>query len=88
MNQFLEGLKSELTHQHLTQKDLAEKSGISVNTIRGWFSKDLIPDTLTSLKVADVLGVSVEYLVTGKDSNHFKEKYETLVTNLKNLLVD
>ena len=77
MNQFLEGLKSELSQQHLTQKELSEMTGISINTIRGWFSKDLIPDTLIAVKVAKALNTSVEYLITGQvDSSAEKELKE------------
>ena len=65
MNIFLEHLKEELLSQDLTQKELAEKTNISVNTIRGWFSKDLIPDVFTAVKIAKTLNTSVEFLVTG-----------------------
>ena len=65
MNIFVEHLKEELLSQDLTQKELAEKTNISVNTIRGWFSKDLIPDVFTAVKIAKTLNTSVEFLVTG-----------------------
>ena len=52
MNIFLERLKDELSYQGLTQKELADKTEISVNTIRGWFSKDLVPDVFNAVKAA------------------------------------
>ncbi len=41
-------------------------TNISVNTIRGWFSKDLTPDVFNAVKIAKALNVTVEYLVTGE----------------------
>lgn len=86
MNIFLENLKNELTKNQITQKELAEKINISVNTVRGWFSKDLTPDVFTALKIAQALNTTVEYLVTGKDSDTYRQKYEKLVSDIKNLL--
>ena len=86
MNIFLENLKNELTKNQITQKELAEKINISVNTVRGWFSKDLTPDVYTALKIAKALNTTVEYLVTGKDSDTYRQKYEKLVSDIKNLL--
>ena len=66
MNNFLNRVRDELDYMGLSQKELAEKTGISVNTIRGWFSKNLTPDVVAAVKVAKVLNVSVEYLVSGE----------------------
>lgn len=77
MNIFLEHLKDELAYQGLTQKELAEKTGISVNTIRGWFSKDFTPDIFSAVKIAKALKVSTEYLVFGKSQKE-ELSYEDL----------
>lgn len=84
MNIFLERLKDELSYQGLTQKELSERTEISVNTIRGWFSKDLVPDVFNAVKVAKALNTSVEYLVTGINEN----KAEKELTELKAKLAD
>lgn len=81
MNIFLERLKDELSYQGLTQKELGEKTEISVNTIRGWFSKDLVPDVFNAVKVATALNTTVEYLVTGKN-NTTKELQDKLKQEL------
>lgn len=67
MSDFLARVRDEMNYQNLTQKELSEKTGISINTIRGWFSKNLTPDVVSAVKVAQVLNVSVEYLVTGEN---------------------
>ena len=84
MNIFLERLKDEISYQGLTQKELAERTEISVNTIRGWFSKDLVPDVFNAVKVAKALNTTVEYLVTGEEEN----KAEKELTELKAKLAD
>lgn len=84
MNIFLERLKDELSYKGFTQKELAEKTGISVNTIRGWFSKDLVPDVFNAVKIAQALGTTVEYLVTGKQLSFDKDEFEK---NLKKELM-
>ena len=90
MNVFLEHLKEELLFQGLTQKELAEKTNISVNTIRGWFSKDLIPDVFTAVKIAEALNTSVEFLVSGNaptfPKDESKEKAAALAQEIINLL--
>ena len=87
MNIFLEHLKDELNYQDLTQKELAEKTGISVNTIRGWFSKDLVPDVFNAVKIAQALNLSVEYLVTGKYENKAAKELAELKAKLADLIM-
>ena len=87
MNTFLENLKDELSYQGLTQKELSEKTGISVNTIRGWFSKDLVPDVFNAVKIAQALNLSVEYLATGKDNNLAAKELAELKSKLADLIM-
>lgn len=87
MNIFLEHLKDELTYQGLSQKELSEKTGISVNTIRGWFSKDLVPDVFNAFKIAKALNKSVEYLITGKDENQAVIELKELKAKLAELIM-
>lgn len=87
MNIFLERLKDELSYQSLTQKELAEKTGISVNTIRDWFSKDLVPDVFNAVKVAQALNITVEYLVTGINENQAEKELTELKAKLADLIM-
>ena len=87
MNIFLERLKDELSYHGLTQKELAEKTGISVNTIRGWFSKDLVPDVFNAVKVAKALNTTVEYLVTGENINTAEKELTELKAKLADLIM-
>ena len=62
MNYF-EKLKDEMSYQDITQKELADKTGISINTIRGWFSKNVLPDLESAYKIAQVLKQPLEYFL-------------------------
>ena len=51
----------------MTQKQFAEHMGISFHTFRGWIQHNRIPDLASAYDMALVLGVTLDYLVSGKD---------------------
>ena len=72
---FRENLKSELAFLNMPVKELSAKSGINKHTIDHWLSaKGKIPSLDKGVKIAQALGVSVEYLVTGEDSPKTTQK--------------
>lgn len=65
---FKENLKDELKYQGILVKELADKSGVPKGTIDHYLAeKNTAPIAENAVKIARALGVSVEYLVTGKD---------------------
>ena len=67
---FRKNLKSELEYSGMLVKELAEKSGVKKNTIDQYLSaRSQSPSLEKWFKIAQALGVSVEYLVTGKDQS-------------------
>jgi transcriptional regulator with XRE-family HTH domain len=52
---------------------LAEKVGILHQTLSQWIKKDRLPDVVDGQKIAKALGVTVEYLVTGRDPEGLSE---------------
>ena len=82
-----ENIKKYRKQAGLTQKELAEKTGISVNTIRGWFSKDLVPDVFNAVKVAQALNTTVEYLVNGINENQAEKELTELKAKLADLIM-
>lgn len=58
---------SLLESKHLSQKDLAEYAGLSPAAISGWKSKNTSPSSDKLVKISEFLGVSVYYLLTGKE---------------------
>ena len=66
---FKDNLKSELQYKGMLVKELAVESGIKKETIDSYLSaRSQLPNVDTGVKIAKALGVSVEYLVTGEDS--------------------
>jgi len=66
---FRENLKSELIYKDMLVKELAAKAGISRHTLDNYLNvRKHIPTIDVAVKIAEVLGVSVEYLATGKES--------------------
>jgi transcriptional regulator with XRE-family HTH domain len=66
---FRETLRSELDYQNMTAKELATKTGIPKGSIECYpGARANIPSVEAAVSIARALGVSVEYLVTGKDT--------------------
>ena len=86
MLDFWQRTKSLIKARNTKQQAIAEQTGISILTLRGWITHDRLPDVVSAYKIAQALGTTVEYLVTGKESDFYKEKYELLRSNLKQLL--
>jgi bacteriophage CI repressor helix-turn-helix domain len=66
---FIERLERLMVDRGLQQKDLAEKVGISSNGISTWKITGTFPRADIAVKIAAILGVTVEYLVTGHIPN-------------------
>jgi transcriptional regulator with XRE-family HTH domain len=63
---FRENLKAELTYSGMLVKELANRAGLKKYTIDQYLSdRGRMPAADTAVRIAQVLGVSVEYLVTG-----------------------
>lgn len=87
MLQFWQKVKEELEYNLITQKELAEKIGISYNTLQSWITKDRLPDAEQALKIAKQLNTSIEYLVTGKneEKNGIKKNLQEMIPKLNHL---
>ena len=65
---FRENLKAELAYRNIQVKELAAISGVSRRTIDNYFRKNnSMPSVDAALRIADALGVTVEYLVSGRE---------------------
>lgn len=91
---FRENLKEELSYKGMLVKELADKSGVPKGTIDHYLAeKSTEPIAVNAVKIAKVLNVSVEYLVTGQDSSLKKEnldlhryrEYSTFISQLDSL---
>ena len=68
MHSFSKRLRSEIEYIGLSRKEFAAKTGIKIRAIDSYLGpQQSIPPADTAVKIAAALGVSVEYLVTGKE---------------------
>ena len=89
---FKEILKDELIFQDIQTKELAVKTGISLSTLNHYLaSNGNAPSAENALKIAQALGVSVEYLLLGKktdSSDEINPKVRKLISELNQLSDD
>ena len=65
---FKDNLREAIDLSGLEQKELAYKANISLRNIENYLRENAsIPSADKAVQIAQVLGVTVEYLVTGKD---------------------
>ena len=75
---FKENLKEELDFTGMYVKELASLSGVKKQTIDSYLKTDSsMPSADAAVAIARVLGVSVEYLVTGKEIKRKTVQYPT-----------
>jgi len=61
-------LRSEIEYVGLTQKEFAVKAGIKKRALDAYLrAQQSMPPADTAVKMAAALGVSVEYLITGRE---------------------
>jgi transcriptional regulator with XRE-family HTH domain len=68
---FKVNLRAELDYQGLSVRELSEKTGISKRTLDCYLrTQASIPPADVAVRIADALGVSVEFLVKGKSADN------------------
>jgi transcriptional regulator with XRE-family HTH domain len=71
MSSFAERLRSEIDFAGLSQKEFAAKASIKKRALDMYLgAQQSMPPADVAVKLAAALGVSVEYLVTGKEYRH------------------
>ena len=85
---FRENLKAELAYKDILIKELAALSGVNRRTIDNYLRENAsMPSAEAAVRIANALGVTAEYLVTGHDQQgkkHPTVDAELLIV-LKNL---
>lgn len=82
---FAEKLVNARVHQNLSQMELAEKVGVSERSIYNYEQAVTFPRAAALKKLADVLNVSVTYLMDDKETDTQKDISEDLfLANVKN----
>ena len=84
---FRENLREAIDFSGLEQKELAFKANISLRNIENYLRENSsMPVADKAVKIAQVLGVTVEYLVTGK--NLPVETASTIDPEMKKLIIN
>lgn len=90
---FKDKLRDEIEFRGLLIKEVSSAVGISNSTFLSYIdARGVLPNVETAVKIADYLGVSVEYLVNDKkeneseqDDNQLSPKIRKLISTFKNL---
>ena len=83
---FSEHLKGELEYRGMLVKELAHATGISKHTIDNYLLTDgAMPSADNAVAIAQTLGVTVEYLVTGREITRTKTPYRPLSPELRSI---
>jgi transcriptional regulator with XRE-family HTH domain len=70
---FRKTLRDELDFQGITVKELAAKSAVAKGALNTYLGKQAsIPPADTAVRIADALGVTVEYLINGQNKDQGK----------------
>ena len=85
---FWERVNELIKKNKTTQRNVAEACGINLRTFQNWMNKDLFPTVFDGYKLANFLGVTVEYLVTGQigESRQYVKKVEKFIEKIKGQL--
>jgi len=60
-------LKNEIKTKNTTQEWIAGQIGVPFGTFRKWMTRRTYPNLEEGVKIAKLLGVSAEYLITGTE---------------------
>ena len=78
-------VKTLIKENHTTQETLCNQCNFPLSTFKHWIFKSIFPDALQTLKIAKLLNTSVEFLITGKESNPSTEELSELKRKIKEL---
>lgn len=81
-------LKYEISYNDIILKELASRARVSIRTLESYVdSRERMPAADVAVRIARVLGTTVEYLVTGEDSRQVDmSKYMPLRDVMDDLL--
>lgn len=66
-------VKELLKKQGITQKELSKRLNLNDRAVECWVQKGNIPGVFDCYKISQILGVSIDYLLTGEEDNRYKD---------------
>ena len=83
---FSDNIRNLLDIKKIQIKELSAGTGISKNTLDNYLSgQKSLPNVDNAVKIAQFIGVLVEYLVTGMTGNDSSDEVENLIKDLYRL---
>lgn len=86
MELFAERLERLIKEKKLTQTAVADSVGIRRPTISDWKKNGSYPTADVAVKIAKLLDVSTEYLITGQDDNPYIEENRLLKEKIQKVI--
>ena len=80
IGKFIAKLRKE---KNITQEQLAEKMGVSINAVSKWERGISFPDVSLYKKLCNELNISIEELINGEKDNSESAKEKALITSIK-----
>jgi transcriptional regulator with XRE-family HTH domain len=81
----IERIDGALALKQTSRKELYSSLGLASNTFSNWEKRKTIPAADVALKIADYLGVSIRWLITGKDEQGLTLEERNLLTKYSSL---
>ncbi|WP_296328967.1 helix-turn-helix transcriptional regulator [uncultured Treponema sp.] len=82
---FKERLREEIEYKGLQLKEVSALAGVNNNTFLSYVdARGSLPNVEIGVKIAKALGVSVEYLVTGEDSELSRDSKHSDIQEILN----
>lgn len=79
---FWNNVKKLLSDQNILQKDFADTIGINIATLKNQMTRNIVPDAESAVKIAAALNTSVEFLVTGNETDSASKELKDLKEKL------
>ncbi|MBO4458576.1 MAG: helix-turn-helix transcriptional regulator [Butyrivibrio sp.] len=84
MVEFGERLRSAREEKGMTQQTLAEELYVTRQSVSHWECGDRYPDLLTTKRISDILDVSLDDLLSGKEMNKVVERSPVIENKIAN----
>jgi len=78
-------LKNEIKTKNTTQEWIAGQIGVPFGTFRKWMTRRTYPNLEEGVKIAKLLGVSAEYLITGTEPEGLDATERKLINAFRKL---
>jgi len=78
-------LKSEIKAKNTTQEWIAGKIGVPLSTFRKWMTRKTYPNLKEGTEIAELLGVTAEYLITGITHEGLDNSERKLINSYRKL---